>query len=935
MNRSLLVLCCLYILACTTLSAQTVRGLVLDSDTKAPIDAAYVLLTDTLTDVTQSAILSADGRFSIPVVAERVYDLNISYLGYSDLNRIITTDAVGYTDTFYLSNAATKLGMIEVVAPPVAVVVNGDTLEFNADAYNVSANASVGDLLEEMRTIEVDDQGNITAQGEEVQEVIVDGKQFFSGEAQQALDNLPAAAVEKVQVYDEKTEESDVTGVDDGERKKVLNIVTKAAVKKGRFGKLFAGGGTADRYEAGGSMNMYRDEQKLSIIAQTNNLNQRNFNYGDMRELGFSGGTWYDNGDGTYTNPGYSWNDNLQGITRTTALGVNYSNDWMKNKKGARITASYFFTNSDNRAQYLTERTFADGDNPELYTEEGNTTRISNSHRATANFRYRPDTLNRIVVMPTVEWSTQDNTNAYAGLRTQDAMLLGSTVNRNEQTDNQLSISGRASWYQGAKSRSWAYSASVNGRYAPSDNEGLRFSLNEAVSIANDTLDQRTELDRARNYLNANGSITRKLSEQWRIQLGHNQRYNEQDERQLTLAFDPVTELYSILEPDLSNEFTTITTTTAPFVRLSFKPREKASISLTLRNETTLLDNDVQSGPGQSLQQQYNNWTYSLNVWQQYEGKGNLWGRIRSNVRIPSATQLRSVIDNSNPLQLRTGNPELVPSITHQGYGNFYNYDNETGRYFSVGFNASATTNTVSQATFRFGEAWPADIDLEPLAGARLTRPVNVGSSYRAGIDGDYDFDIKAADLRVDLNADYNYSWIPSIIDGQANDTERHSYSGGMGLSYEPVKTFRISVGGNYRGSRAEYSLATLPNQDNATITYRLNVRWTISKGFELRSNLNQTQYQGFGEDFDQDFLRWDVYIEKTFLEDERLAIQLRAFDLLNNNNNVERNITEIFIEDVQSDVLRRYAMLRLSYRFKKWSVGEEKKGDGEVIILN
>ena len=250
------------------------------AESKEPVVGATIFILTTDSSIAAGAVSNDKGEFTVDLDRGE-YIIKINYLGlqpYSEPLRVWRDDYLG---TILLSEKTTDLEGVNINKQVLQATTQGDTTTFNAKAYKTNQNANAKDLLEKMPGVQ-DDNGELKAQGEKVQQVLVDGKLFFGQDPKTALTTLPAEVVDKIQIFDDKSEQSKASGVDDGTRIKTINIVTKINMRNGEFGKVYAGGGADDRYTAGGNLNMFRGEQRLSILGQVNNINQQNFAAEDL-----------------------------------------------------------------------------------------------------------------------------------------------------------------------------------------------------------------------------------------------------------------------------------------------------------------------------------------------------------------------------------------------------------------------------------------------------------------------------------------------------------------------------------------------------------------------------------------------------------------------------------------------------------------------------
>ncbi|MEM7658079.1 MAG: carboxypeptidase-like regulatory domain-containing protein [Bacteroidota bacterium] len=377
-----------------------IQGQVLDAENR-PITAAKVTAA-IRGQVPVGALSDEQGRFLIAELPPGLYFLEIQMTGYRPFKRPVSIKTTSRDlGTLTLKPADFQLDevVIERQVPPA--IQKGDTTEMNSDAFKTNPDATTEQLIEKMPGITVNG-GQVTAQGEQVQQVLVDGREFFGSDPTAALRNLPAEVVDKIQVFDQQSEQAQQTGVDDGETVKTINIVTKVEMRNGSFGTQYAGIGYGDemRYQVGGSYNYFSDARRISILGQVNNINKQNFSAEDLlgvvssgssrgrRSFGGGGrGGGGRGGGGGGSDVGEFLVGEQEGISETQAFGLNYTDEWGENWE---VTGSYFLNRSDNFSdQLLFQQYLTDGDSAQVY-DEGDTTRSINvNHRLSGRLRYR------------------------------------------------------------------------------------------------------------------------------------------------------------------------------------------------------------------------------------------------------------------------------------------------------------------------------------------------------------------------------------------------------------------------------------------------------------------------------------------------------------------------------------------------------------------
>ena len=442
------------ILLSGTVNAQSIKGKLLDLTDNKPLSGATITLAK-LKDSTQfvTTISKTNGEFEFKDVAADSFFLKISSIGYEEFRQIVALkDSTVDLGDLSIPKSVKQLGEVTVVTKAPPTQQKGDTTQFNASQFKVNPDATTEDLIKKMPGITVDKDGTVTAQGEQVKKVTIDGRDFFGDDATAALRNLPSSIVDKIQVFDRLSDQAQFTGFDDGSSVKSINVVTKSAIKNGQFGRLYAGYGTDSRYAAGGNASFFSGDRRISFVGNFNNVNQQNFASQDLLGVTGSGGrggggNFGGNRGGAGGNRGATGNrggggaggfgggENFSvgqqsGISTTNAIGINYGDKWGKKLE---ITGSYFFNNSKNdNDQILRSQTLFAGKTQ--FTDQNSISKSNNyNHRINMRLNYTIDSANSIIISPSLNFQ---NYNSISQSTSQRYYGSGDTLNTSDNSSN-------------------------------------------------------------------------------------------------------------------------------------------------------------------------------------------------------------------------------------------------------------------------------------------------------------------------------------------------------------------------------------------------------------------------------------------------------------------------------------------------------------------
>ncbi|HVV03388.1 MAG TPA: TonB-dependent receptor, partial [Puia sp.] len=504
---------------------------------------ATVALTPDKGDSTDTDFIITDkkGAFQFKSLDSGTYHLEISYQGYLPIRRTITVNAANRDfdlGVLHMQRNNDMMTAVVVQRPPISI--KKDTVEYNAGMFATKPNAVAEDLLKKMPGIQVDKSGNVTAQGETVQRVLVNGKRFFSDDPKMATRNLPPDIIDKIQVFDDLSDQSKFTGFDDGNRVKTINIVTKKDKRQGYFGKFVGGAGTNENYDEMVNLHRFEGEQQISVLGQANNINKQNFSQADI--FGSGGGRRNGFGGGGGGGGGGSSN----GITTTWAGGANYRNA-LSSKTD--LTASYFY-NQQHVSNFNQDSILKPINGDTIQTSAGSNYSISRSqnHRIFANLESRIDSNNSLVFRPNVTFQ-HSNPNASSSNYTVDN--YGNAINRSNSHSssitNGFNINGSNLQLRHRFKKPFrTISLDMNITSNVNDGTGYNYSINQLYKIGEvDTLNQYFVNSYHGTTLSPTLSYTEPIAKNQILEFNYNHSYTNNTTRNNTYDFTDSVHGYS------------------------------------------------------------------------------------------------------------------------------------------------------------------------------------------------------------------------------------------------------------------------------------------------------------------------------------------------------------------------------------------------------
>ncbi len=930
----------------------TVSGRIVDALKKSPLKGAHVKLTNEK-DTTETYIETTDpsGAFTFVNIRYLTCQLEATSVGYAPLARTVTIDrpSVGLGD-IPLTLRLIPLGEIVVQRNPPPAIQKADTTEFNARAFKTNPDATTEELLAKMPGITVDNSGTVTAHGEQVQQILVDGRPFFGNDPTLAIRNLPADAIEKIQVFDKMSDQAEFTGFDDGQAVKTINIVTRMEKRNQGFGKLTGGYGDDTRYLTGGDINIFSGQTRLSAIGLSNNVNQQNFSTQDIlgvvnssgqRAGGFAGGGGLGRGGGGgpggggggFGGGGFggggaggfgggSVNSFLvgqqSGIATTNSVGLNYNDTWMKHLE---VNGSYFFNLAHaQNDQRLNREYFAAGDSNSLYDENTDASSRNYNNRFDMRLVYTADSANSIIDLPRAYLQTNNSTSLIGAISTIPSSLTTNMAG----TDNVAHTDGynlsnhlilRHKFDLPGRTISLDVGTGYNDKTGSSTLGSTAEYMSGGVTQA-DTLDQHATLLTNSSLLSGRLVYTEPLEVNSLLQLSYAPSWtrNSSDNRKYTL--DPVTGDYVALEKNLSNTYEDWYTTHR--AGIGYRIREKGlNLMMDLSYQIASLKGDQQFPTSSTVDRVFYNILPSVTFNDVLAEGVNLRIFYRTSTSPPSVTQLQSVVDNTNPLQLTAGNPNLRQSYSHNFVIRYSEANPDKSQSFLAFFGTSYTGSYVANATFTANRDTILAGGVPMTQGTQLVSPVNLNGNWSVRSFLTYGLPFGLIGSNLNLTSGFTYTRTPGLIQGDLSVANSYAMSAGAVVSsnISPEVDFTLSYTGNYTISR--YSLQPLSNSNYFNHTAGVKINLIFLDGIVFRNEVNNTLYTGLAGGYNQDIVIWNAGLGKKFLAEGRGEIRLTANDILNQNKSVSRTITDSYVQDMETQVLSRYVILTFTYTLR------------------
>lgn len=905
----------------------SVSGSVQDTKDKSPLISATVAVVRTSdSTVVGGALTKEDGSFAISGLKSGNYILRISYTGYSIAQAAFNIQGASKdVGTLLLEVNAKVLKDVNIVETQVRVEQRGDTTEYNANAYKTNPDATAEDLVKKMPGI-TSENGTVKAQGEEVKKVLVDGKEFFGDDANMALKNLPAEVIDRVQVFDRMSDQAQFTRFDDGNSQKALNIVTKKGRNNGLFGKLYAGYGYLNdhRYTVGASINWFKGDRRLSFIGMSNNTNDQNFSMQDLlgvmgssgqgrsgRGGGGFGGNWRGGGPSNDFTVGTQ-----KGISNTHSAGINYTDLWGRKVK---VTGSYFFNLSQNNNRNDLNRQFFNlGDSSSVYSETSKSSSTNINHRLNLRLEYNIDTNNTITLTPKFSWQDNQQINELNGItRLGEGLVQSGTQSVYSATSKGYTFSTDILYQHKFKlsGRTLSISAtgSVNDRKGNTEQHSLNVFTEVSDSVA---LDQKANTGSFSYSASGNISYTEPVGNIGNMEFSYQPFYSWSRNLVNTNQYDTLSDSYSVLDTTLTSEYEFSYMTHRAGVRYRINT-EKITATIGTNLQYALLDGKQVFPFTSNTRKEFKNALPNFMFNYKFSSTSNIRIFYRTATNAPSISQLQSVVDNSNPLLLRSGNPDLKQNYNHFLMVRYGLTNPKNSHSFFAFASVNYTQNYIANATIIATKDTLLNGDVLLRSGSQYTAPVNLNGNVTANTFVTYALPLKKIKSNLNLNTGLTYALTPGLINNLRNLSNTYNINAGavMSSNISEKVDFTISYSANYNIVRN--SIQTSGNNNYFYHTAGLKFNWNFWKGFVFNTNLQNVLYTGIAQGFNQNYFLWNAELGYKFMKDKSLEVKFGAYDMLNQNNGITRTVTETYVEDSRALVLKRYVLLTVTYNLR------------------
>ena len=951
MKKSILMMLLLLVSIASFAQERLVSGAIIDRDTKDPVEQVTVQLLKTDSTYVTGAISNEKGLFHLNAPENGKYLLKITSVGYKptvkrlvieqDKNLALGNVVVG-ADAIMLKGAV-------VTAMAQKVTLKEDTFVYNSAAYRTPEGSVVEELVKRLPGAEVSDDGTIKINGKEVKKILVDGKEFMTGDTKTALKNLPTSIIDKIKAYDEKSDLSKVTGIDDGEEQTVLDFNVKKGMNKGLMSNIDLGIGNKDRYSARGMGGYFNSNNRFMLFGNANNTSDRGFGGGGPRR-GFGGGNGLNASKMLAANYNYEEKNKFK---FNTSLRWNHSDGdvWSRRSSENFMGSSSSFSNSLNQ----------------------NFSR-SDSWNGNIRLEWMPDTMTNILFRPSISWTTNDsrstgisasyNQNPYqysddplsdeaiekmneddAVVNTQRSVSLNNSKNNN--------ISGMLQLNRKLNNKGRNVTLRMDAKYTDKDSKSISlqnahlYLVQTAAGLDSTYQTNRYNLTPSKDYsYSAQATYSEPLWKATFLQLSYKFTYSYSKSDRSTYdfskySFDGINPEYGAwgnylgrLDGGLGDyrddklsrysEYRNYTHDIQVMMRF-VRQKYNLNFGVMIQPQRSKFIQDYQ-GKYVDTVRTVTNVSPTLDFRYRFSKMSNLRVNYRGTTSQPSISQLLDITDNSDPLNISKGNPGLKPSFT-QNFRLFYNnFVQNHNKGVMTYINFSTTSNSISNK-----------VTYDETTGGRISRPENINGNWNVMGAFMFNCSIDSAgvwNINTDTNLGYNhyvsYLSLDKSQDSQKNTTQNTTWNERLSLSYRN-DWLELSLDGTLAYNHAKNKLQPNSNLDTWQFSYGPSMTLTAPWGTSLNTSLSCSSRRGYSDaSMNTDEFVWNAQLSQGFLKGKPLTVMLQFYDLLHQQSTFSRAISSVSRTDTEYNAINSYAMLHVVYRMNLFGGKDARKGNRE-----
>ncbi len=893
----------------------TLKGKVYDSLENKPLQGATIVLLEA-NDSTAVSYATADtaGAFELKNLPAGSYIFGISFTGFAEFVRDISLSAANPlidAGIIMMHPDTNALEGVVVTRPPVTI--KNDTVEFRASSFKTPPNATAEELLKRLPGMEVDRDGNVSAQGEEITRIYVDGKEFFSNDPKLATKNLSADMIESIQVFDDMSDEAKFTRVDDGSRIRTINIKLKKDKKKGMFGRAMGGLGSSDRYTASGSLSTFNDQTQLSVLGGANNVNRLGFTETDLQQSLTSGNNRGGNRNTTPARNTTGAGNNGDGNTDSWSAGVNFRDAW-----GSKFTlgGNYFVSNTERDIRRTSYRqNFFPNDSASFSDTESRNLNKNQNHNVSLRIEYNIDSMNSLLITPNLRWS-DNQTISFDSVLTTASGKFGEYLaiagsNRRLANSSNIGFGNnllfRHRFNKAGRSFTIGWNTGLNANEGDGLNETpyLFYNFDGTLRRKQD-IRQRYDLEGSSFNNTISASITESVAPGKVVELNYAWTNNQSKSDRETFDYNAATGKFDSLNKPLTNYFENgyISNRVGANYRVKMKKYDYQLGGAVQFADLDNLSRQAILGKDSTMKQSFINFFPNASFNYNLGTRKNIRVQYRGNTRAPNISQLQNVLDISNPIRWRIGNPDLNQEFTHNLNFTWNTFNTKTFMYFNAGLQANVIYNRIVNGIDTVSST------------VQIIRPENVDGAYNVALNATFGIPLKKvatgrrSPMNLNLTSNLRYNRDVSLLYKEVNFN--YNYSAGQRIAFNYNIDRKLDLNANLNLTYFNTRYTVQQNLNNKYLNHRYGVDATVwfFKRLSINNDFEMTINGGRADGFNQAIPLWNTSAAWVLFKKSNGEIKFSVIDMLNQNKSITRNVSENFINDAFTNVLQRYFMV-------------------------
>lgn len=902
-----------------------VTGKVADSNTKNALSSANIVLYHLPDSTSIGTASDKTGHFKINKIKPGKYLLVSKYLGYetSELKLEIKNNSVD-AGTILLKPSELLLEDILVVEKIPIAVQSGDTTVYNTDAFKINKDAVAEDLLKKIPGIQVE-QGTVKAQGEEVKKVYVDGKSFFGDDPNIALKNVPADIIQKVQVFDQQNDQSQFTGFDDGSTSKAINIITKLNLSHATFGKFLTGYGNEDKYNINANYNRFSETERFSLLGQLNNTNEQNFGAMDLMgvmgggELGMkSGGEPGSPGSGMPGNIQNNFVNTQSGLTNIKGFGVNYNNSWEDGELGT----SYFFNSTNNDLTAQLNRSYLLSSNAgQNYLEDKIALNNNTNHRVNLRFDYQIDSLNQIRFIPSFSLQKNNSSSTLSAFTNENGSIVNSTNSKNTSDLTGINLNSLIMYRHKFNQDGRSITLGFNTSYKNSSGTKKQYSESSYSNIYSDTeiVNQNTEINNYGSTISSDIVYTEPINSYNFLMFNTSYSASNENNEKETYQLNLLNGIYDLPDTNLSNNYKKNYNTTSFGLGYRFK-KNKFSLNANINYNIASLSSKQVYPAVFNIDKKFYSVLPSLIIRYNISSDKNFNLFYRAINSSPSVTQLQNVLDNSNPLQLTIGNPDLKQEYGHSLTLRLSTINFKNMHSLFLMLNGTYKNNYIGSRTIIAKTDTMLANHILLNSGSQITIPDNMDGYISAQSFFSYGLPVDLIYSNLNFNGSFNFTRTPGLINVFKNYANSFKYGLGLTISSNISSEVDFTI-----SSTAYYNVVsnTFNKQNNEKYLSTLTSLRTYFLFFDqlvLQSELTHNYDGGLSSAIEPNNYQLNLSISKKFFDNNSAELKFSIYDVLNQQRNIVKQTTDYYTQEYTSNALGRYFLFSFIYNLRIFS---------------